>query len=99
MICQKKGSLVAQHSLFDELDAQAGEVSAPPKRRASAPRAGERAVWEAWKARLLPGFVAPSCQALAASRLHRSCWWVDGLATGKGGLRGEGGGAAFAETV
>ncbi|HEY7355491.1 MAG TPA: hypothetical protein VH590_03460, partial [Ktedonobacterales bacterium] len=51
------------------------------------------------KARLLPGFVAPSCQALAASRLHRSCWWVDGLAAGKSSPRAEASGAAFGETA
>jgi hypothetical protein len=71
--------------------------SAPTKRRRGAPGAGERAAWEAWKARLLPGFVAPSCQALAASRLHRSCWWVDGLAAGKSSQSSAG--AAFAETA
>jgi len=91
----EEGSLVAQHSLFDELDAQASGVSAPPRRRESRPDARERAAWEAWKARLLPGFVAPYCQA---SRLHRSCWWVDGLAAGRS-QRGESGSAAFADTA
>ncbi len=79
---------MAQHSLFDELDTQTGAVSAPAKRRARVPSPSERVVWEAWKARLLPGFVVPSCQA---SRLHRSCWWVDGL-----DVRAPAAGAAFA---
>ncbi len=87
---------MAQHSLFDELDASINGSSAPPRRRASAPGASERAIWEDWKARLLPGFVAPYCQA---SRLHRSCWWVDGLAAGSRGRRIEAGAAAFADTT
>jgi hypothetical protein len=92
----EEGFLVAQHSLFDELDTQANGASAPTKRRASVPGASERAAWEAWKTRLLPGFVAPYCQA---SRLHRSCWWVDGLAAASRGQRGEMEGAAFAATA
>ncbi len=91
---------MAQHSLFDELDTQASAASMPSKRRVGAPGAGERAAWEAWKARLLPGFVAPYCRALAASRLHRSCWWVDGLASGSRSRSGDAGaGAAFAEAA
>jgi hypothetical protein len=87
---------VAQHSLFDELDTQAGEAPAPTKRRVGTPGTSERAAWAAWKARLLPGFVVPYCQALAASRLYRSCWWVDGLTSDHRNLRGEMGSAAFA---
>jgi hypothetical protein len=87
---------VAQHSLFDELDVQGTDASARPRRRVRAPGTGERAAWEAWKARLLPGFVVPYCQA---SRLHRSCWWVDGLASGHRGPRGEMDRAAFAQTA
>ncbi len=89
---------MAQHSLFDELDTHAGGMSVPLKRRAGSPGGGERAAWEAWKMRLLPGFVAPYCQALAASRLHRSCWWVDGLASGRS-PRADASSAALAETV
>jgi hypothetical protein len=87
---------VAQQSLFDELDTQGTDGSVPPKRRAGETGVSDRAVWDAWKARLLPGFVAPYCQA---SRLHRSCWWVDGLASSSRGTRSEQGSVAFAETA
>jgi hypothetical protein len=93
---RNKGSLVAQQSLFDELDAQGMDGSAPPKRRVGGPGAAERAAWEAWKARLLPGFVVPYCQA---SRLHRSCWWVDGLVPGNRSQRGDLSSAVFSETA
>ncbi len=91
------GCLVVQQSLFDDLDTQAERVSVPGTRRASAPP-GERAAWEAWKSSLLPGFVAPYGRALAASRLHRTCWWVEGLDASGRAPQG-GAGAAFAETV
>ncbi len=71
---------MVQQSLFDALDTHADVVGAPTARRRATLAPGERAAWDAWKARLLPGFVAPSSRALAASRLHRSGWWVDGLA-------------------
>lgn len=91
---------MTQHSLFDELDTQAGEAPSPPKRRVGAPAISERAAWGTWEARLLPGFVMSYCQSLAASRLHRSCWWVDGLAAGNRGPHGGTGGAgAFAEAA
>jgi hypothetical protein len=90
---------VAQHSLFDELDTQAGEPQRPPRRGVTVPGTGERAAWEAWAARLLPGFVAPYCHALAASRLHRSCWWIDGLTSAGRSLRGDSGSAAFVQTA
>jgi hypothetical protein len=90
---------VVQQSLFDELDTHPAEGSTPAPRRASAPGSSERAAWDAWKARLLPGFVAPYCRALAASRLHRSCWWVDGLAAGNRSQAADVGAAAFAETA
>jgi hypothetical protein len=77
----RRGYFVVQQSLFDDRDTGAAEAAALPARRVHVPGASERAAWEAWKARLLPGFITPYCHALAASRLHRSCWWVDGLAT------------------
>ncbi len=78
---------MVQQSLFDELETQTNQTTAPAARRVGALAPAERAAWEQWKARALPGFVAPYCQALAASRLHRSCWWVDGLpAAGRGHL-------------
>ncbi len=74
-----------QQSLFDDPETPASSLADPSSRRASGPAPEERAAWEDWKARMLPGFVAPYCRALADSRLHRSCWWVDGLAlSGRG---------------
>lgn len=72
---------MVQQSLFDELETQASVVAPPAPRRGIQPTPGERAFWEDWKASALPGFVVPYCRSLAASRLHRSCWWVDGLAS------------------
>ncbi len=91
------GGLVVQQSLFDDLDTQAENGSPPGTRRVGAPP-GERAAWEAWKSSLLPGFVAPYGRALAASRLHRACWWVDGLDAAGRALLGSAA-AAFAETA
>jgi hypothetical protein len=75
---------MVQQSLFDDLETEAG-AALPPVPAARTPRhvgqptAAERAFWEDWKARALAGFVVPYCRTIAASRLHRSCWWVDGL--------------------
>src|SRR5579885_2544063 len=91
------GGLVVQQSLFEELDTQAENGSPPGTRRVGAPP-GERAAWEAWKSSLLAGFVAPYGRALAASRLHRACWWAEGLDASGRAPQG-GAGAAFAETV
>jgi hypothetical protein len=71
---------MVQQSLFDDVETQTSQAAASASRRLGAFSPAERAAWQEWKARALPGFVAPYCQALAASRLHRSCWWVDGLA-------------------
>lgn len=72
---------MVQQSLFDELETQASVAAPPAPRRGIQPTPGERAFWEEWRAGALPGFVVPYCHSLAASRLHRSCWWVDGLAS------------------
>lgn len=72
---------MVQQSLFDDLETEAGVALPLAPRRVAQPTPAERAFWEDWKARALPGFVVPYCRALAASRLHRSCWWVDGLAS------------------
>ena len=89
---------MVQQSLFDDLETQASVAAPPAPRRVGQPTPGERAFWEDWKARALPGFVIPYCRALAASRLHRSCWWVDGLAAA-GRSTGASAGSASAEAI
>lgn len=64
------------HSLFDELESTASETT---NIQASAAPTSERAMLDDWAARLLAGVVVPYCRGLAAIRLHRSCWWLDGL--------------------
>ena len=89
---------MVQQSLFDDLETQATVAVPPAPRRVGQPTPAERAFWEDWRARALAGFVVPYCRALAASRLHRSCWWVDGLAS-TGRTSGASAGSALSDAI
>ncbi len=84
-------------SLFDELEGAASATAQAAAQPASTAPTSERALLDAWTARLLLGVVVPYCQGLAARRLHRSCWWVDGLTSNKTGKSLSAG--AFAEAA
>jgi hypothetical protein len=66
-------------SLFDELESTASETPSASTPASGAAPTSERALLDTWAAHLLAGVVVPYCQGLASIRLHRSCWWVDGL--------------------
>ncbi len=91
---------MVQQSLFDDLETEASGAlpNALVPRRVGQPTPAERAFWEDWRARALAGFVVPYGRALAASRLHRSCWWVDGLASA-GRTTGASAGSAVSEAI
>ncbi len=91
---------MVQQSLFDDLETGAGGAAspAPVLRRVGQSTPAERAFWEDWRAGALAGFVVPYGRALAASRLHRSCWWVDGLASA-GRTTGASAGSAVSEAI
>ncbi len=67
------------HSLFDELESTTSETAHASIPATVAAPTSERAMLDDWTARLLAGVVVPYCRGLAAIRLHRSCWWLDGL--------------------
>ncbi|HEY7126832.1 MAG TPA: hypothetical protein VH540_23035 [Ktedonobacterales bacterium] len=66
-------------SLFDELESATSATAQATVQPASTAHTSERALLDVWTARLLSGVVVPYCRGLAARRLHRACWWVDGL--------------------
>jgi hypothetical protein len=94
------------HSLFDELGSTASETAqasvqttgTPTRGGTTAAQTSERVMLDAWAARLLAGVVVPFCQGLASIRLHRSCWWVDGL-TGQRLMPKGASSSAFAEAA